>query len=122
MKIRGQTVYPHKERLKRLSRHNKENDCIEWVGVLRRGYGRLIVGSRTDKSRKSVTAHRLAYEVYVGKIPEGMLVLHKCDNKKCINPEHLFLGTYKDNAIDMVKKGRHRNGYTPEPPTGGQDE
>jgi len=49
------------------------------------------------------------YKKYFGSIPKGMCVLHKCDNKKCINPEHLFLGTQKDNMMDMIQKGRGKN-------------
>lgn len=56
--------------------------------------------------RKNLKAHRFSYEYHVGKIPSGMLVCHTCDNPSCVNPKHLFIGTWKDNVQDMIKKGR----------------
>lgn len=56
---------------------------------------------------KAIDLHRLAYELYIGPIPEKIRVLHTCDNTRCHNPAHLFLGTAKDNTQDMLKKGRH---------------
>ena len=107
MKIRGQTVYPLKERLERLSKL-APSGCIEWQSATRNGYGRLIIGSRTDGTRSSVSAHRLSYEIHVGKIPDGLFVCHMCDNPKCINPDHLFVGTRKDNTDDRETKGRNK--------------
>jgi HNH endonuclease len=75
--------------------------CHVWRGGGRRTYGALMI-----------TAHRLAWEMANGPIPEGMLVLHKCDNPRCCNPDHLCLGTQLDNMADMSRKGRARNRYT----------
>lgn len=77
--------------------------CWQWTGrSLNRGYGSIQFRGRVIKS------HRGSYELSIGPIPRGMWVLHKCDNKLCVNPSHLFLGTRKDNVDDMMKKGRHR--------------
>lgn len=78
-------------------------ECWEWIGGLDKdGYGRFKVrsGIRTLKS------HRLAYYLSNNKKQNSLLVCHKCDNPKCCNPNHLFIGTQKDNRIDCVKKGR----------------
>jgi hypothetical protein len=68
------------------------------------GYGMLGLGRRTDPK---TAAHRVAWTVAVGPIPEGLNVLHHCDNRPCCNPAHLWLGTQRDNLLDMVAKGRH---------------
>lgn len=57
-------------------------------------------------SNKTIGSHRFSYILYTGPIPEGMQVLHKCDNPACVNPKHLFLGTQLDNVKDMINKGR----------------
>ena len=76
-------------------------DCWEWTATKTpNGYGQFTV------DRKKIQTHRLAWEFTYGKIPEGLCVLHKCDNKACVNPAHLFIGTHNDNMQDMIKKNR----------------
>lgn len=88
-----------------------ERGCHEWRKALsKKGYGVIGVGSRLDKSRKIIYAHRLSWELHHNKsIPNGLFVLHKCDNRLCINVDHLFLGTAKDNTKDMINKNREAN-------------
>lgn len=103
----GLPILPLEERLKSMATVNPKSGCWEWQGSKRNGYGRTIVGSRKDGTRKSVAAHRIAYEVWKGEIPEGYEVCHKCDNPSCINPDHLFVGTRQDNIDDRERKGRN---------------
>lgn len=79
--------------------------CWEWTGKRSwNGYG------RTSINRRQTGAHQMSWEIHNGKIPDGMCVLHKCDNRGCVNPNHLFLGTKKDNTKDMMNKGRGMKG------------
>lgn len=82
----------------------KIDGCWIWKGA-RKGPKRLEYGAFNARG-KSTTAHRFSWYIYKGIIPEGMLVLHKCDVPLCVNPEHLFLGTHLDNERDKIKKGR----------------
>ena len=98
------------ERLGRYSRLSLVSSCVEWTRKLDAyGYGRLVDGDKTKK------AHKVAYELHFGPIPEGLMVCHSCDNRRCVNPMHLFLGTAQDNVQDMMVKGRHRPGGKPMP-------
>ena len=85
------------------SKVDRTGDCWEWTASLdTSGYGRFKV-----QSYQSVSAHRVAYTLTNLEHPKDMLVLHSCDNRKCVNPAHLRLGTAKDNSDDMYKRGRN---------------
>jgi len=71
-----------------------EDECWEWTASLRRGYGRI------EYNYKYLPAHKVSWEIHNGPISDNMLVLHRCDNRKCVNPNHLYLGTYSDNVCD----------------------
>ena len=88
----------------------RRDGCWGWRGSLQtQGYGQIQV------NRILWLAHRLSWTLFRGPIPEGLNVLHSCDNPECSNPDHLFLGTHQDNMKDKMDKRRHRGpDWTPE--------
>ncbi len=103
-------ITPLSERLWSRVRKLGLNDCWEWVGpTTQAGYGKLGAGLRGGKI---LLAHRVAFEDTYGSIPSGLCVLHRCDNRPCVNPTHLWLGTKRDNLLDAIAKG-HWTPYHP---------
>lgn len=94
--------------LPRLLRHvKKTKTCWIWVGCLsKHGYG------KTNIRLRKLPAHRAFYELFKGPIPPGKCVCHTCDNPPCVNPDHLWVGTNKENLVDMIKKKRQIYGHT----------
>ncbi len=113
-------VEPIESRFWRKVNKNTSNGCWEWIAQIKPpdkttegGYGIFSCldynkGKYPNGNAKQIRkrAHRVSWELTFGSIPNEMCILHKCDNRKCVNPGHLFLGTVNDNNQDMIKKGR----------------
>ncbi len=91
----------------------KGDGCWTWTGATANGYG--VLGMKTEHGWRFSYAHRLSWQIAYGEVPTGMSVLHHCDNRPCVRPDHLFLGTTQDNLADMRAKGR---GFVPKTRSG----
>ena len=95
---------PIKERM--LEKINKaDSGCWEWTSALD-NHGYAVI----SKHNKAAKAYREMYKLFIGPIPEGMCVLHKCDNRKCVNPDHLYIGTKSDNMMDRAYRNPDNQG------------
>ena len=112
LKCSGEAVGKHPRRVRTLAerfedkviRGESPDDCWDWKGSIGTyGYGRLQAGARGEGV---LGAHRASWLIHNGPIPEGMAVLHRCDNPPCSNPCHLFLGTQAENMYDAIAKDR----------------
>ena len=99
------SVKPLEERF--WAKVEKTDTCWNWTGALTTrkpvGYGIITRGA---PGRNMVTANRLSWEMHYGPIPDGLFVLHACDNRRCVRPDHLMLGTAQANAVDAARKGK----------------
>lgn len=85
----------------KVTKGQNEGDCWIWTSSNIRGYGRFSVKG------KHISAHRYSFQIAHGQIPDGLVVMHSCDNPSCVNPDHLSAGAPKDNTQDMLAKGRN---------------
>lgn len=94
------------------SKFDKGDGCWVWKAHKNKnGYGQFgVMLEGRNGYMVNRYAHRVSWMLYRGEIPEGLCVCHSCDNPSCVNPDHLFLGTRKDNTQDMINKGRHLEG------------
>lgn len=103
---KGKPITPTEIRFAQKYEVNPVTGCWEWQACTNNiGYGFI------RDSGKMRTAHRVSYELFKGLIPAGKIVCHTCDNPKCVNPDHLWIGTNKDNYDDMVRKGRAKTDH-----------
>lgn len=108
MRCRRATTTPLIDRFFKYVGRKLPNGCIPWVGANSNGYGVIGIG----RGSGNVQATKVSFEFFVGPVPDGLEVLHRCDNPPCINPVHLFVGTMADNMKDKMAKCRQARGET----------
>lgn len=84
----------------------KTNSCWIWTGMMNKDYGSFWFNNKIG----AIIASRASWLIHIGDIPNGKVICHKCDNPSCVNPDHLFLGSYLDNNRDKIKKSRDKRG------------
>jgi len=103
--MRKSKLFTHKERLNAFAKKvdkRGSDECWPWLGAkTSKGYGSFWNGE------SKLGAHKISWQLFFGDIPEGRMVLHKCNNRWCVNPYHLYLGDAKDNSGDAIQSGTH---------------
>ncbi len=104
---KGGTMIRGNDLLRFHSKTKQDGECVVWIGATDKdGYGKFVTGPHGQQRHHR--PHRWIYERMFGPIPEGLVLMHKCDRPGCVNVEHLTAGTQKDNIHDAIRKGRHR--------------
>jgi len=96
--------------LSKIAYTDNSNNCWEWLDSIKGSYYGKISFKLGDK-KYIISSHRMSYYIHNNEDPIGNVILHKCDNGKCVNPNHLYLGTHKDNSRDMISKGRGKEQF-----------
>ena len=97
---------PAQARFWQQTQKGKDDECWLWTGASQKNYGTFTVDG------KLVRSHRFSWTLHRGPIPQGLEVLHQCDNPRCVNPNHLFIGSHRDNMQDCVSKARNEQKLT----------